>query len=241
MLQSARASISKAVRRMKKRDGGVRIKHILASAIWVVGVLAAPAIGRSQMGPGNGPGTPQTISGKHFGLDGFEMYTQDDPFQLVERVTTVRTKPDGATVTSETIRHVFRDSQGRFRVESGRMKDGVFQAREITIFDPVALIKVDFMDRATTGRLFHVQPRQLPTAEEEPAGRRAGGQIGRLQQGPSGRKQRGTPRRPSYRGGGSPGDAEENDARVGGWEPLSHGHGDLDQRGAEDSSADHSR
>jgi hypothetical protein len=107
------------------------------------------------------------ISGKHFVLDGFEMYAQGEPFQLVEQVTTERTKPDGAKATSEAIRHVFRDSQGRFRVESGHMKDGVFQAQEITIFDPVALIKVDFMDRATKGRLTHVQPRQLPTAEDD--------------------------------------------------------------------------
>jgi hypothetical protein len=142
------------------------MKHILATAIWVA-ALAAPAIGRSQMGPGNGSGTPQSISGKHFGLDGFEMYTQGEPFQLVERITTVRTKPDGTKETSESIRHVFRDSQGRFRVELGHMKDGVFQAREITIFDPVALIKVDFGAHATKGRLTHVQPRQLPTAEDD--------------------------------------------------------------------------
>ena len=146
------------------------MKHILATAIWVAGVLAAPAIGRSQMGVGNGPGTAQRISGKHFSFDGFEMYTQGQPFQLVEGVTTVRTKPDGATVTSEAVRHVFRDSQGRFRVESGHIKDGVFQAREITIFDPVALIQVNFGAHATKGRLTHVEPRQLPTAEENRQG-----------------------------------------------------------------------
>jgi hypothetical protein len=96
------------------------MNHILATAIWVAGALAAPAMGRAQMGPGNGPGTPQTISGEHFGLDGFEMYTQGEPFQLVEQLTTVRTKPDGAKATSEATKHVFRDLQGRFGWSRGR-------------------------------------------------------------------------------------------------------------------------
>ncbi len=123
-------------------------------------------MGRSQTGPGNGPETSHRISGKHFTFDDFDMYTQGEPFQLVERVTTLRTKPDGTAKTSEAIRHVFRDSQGRFRVEAGHIKDGVFQAREITIFDPVALIQVDFGAHATKGRLTRLEPRQLPTAEE---------------------------------------------------------------------------
>jgi len=143
------------------------MKYILPMVMWVAGALAAPAIGRAQMGPGNGPGTPQMMSGKHLVVDGFEMYTQGEPLQLVERVTTVRTTPDGAETISEAIRYVFRDSQGRFRLESGQMKDGVFQARTISILDPVALISVSFGAHATTGRLTHLEPRQLQTAEDD--------------------------------------------------------------------------
>jgi hypothetical protein len=115
----------------------------------------------------NGPGTPVTISGKHFGLNGIEMYTEGEPFQLVQRRTNALTLPDGTKRTSETVDHVFRDSQGRFRLESGLMKDGVFEARNITIFDPVALTSVALGAHATTGRLTHVEPRQLPTAVDE--------------------------------------------------------------------------
>lgn len=116
------------------------------------------------------------MSGTHLTLAGFEMYTQGEPFQLVQRHTGVLTLPDGTKRTSEAIDRVFRDSQGRFRSESGQMKDGVFEARMITIFDPVALIEVSFSPHGTTGRLTHIEPRQLPSADDQ---RRAAEQAGR--------------------------------------------------------------
>jgi TonB family protein len=138
------------------------MKHILATWILVAWALAAPAIGRPQVSSGNSPGTPQTMSSEPFGFDDFET-TPGEPFQLVEQLTTARTTPDGVKKNLNEIRHVFRDSQGRLRVEDGWMKDGVFKARGITILDPVALIEVD-----SQGRLIHLEPRprKLPTAED---------------------------------------------------------------------------
>jgi hypothetical protein len=122
---------------------------------------------QAQVSAVNGPGTPATISGKGFRLSGFAMYTQGEPFQLVQRHANTLTLPDGTKRTSETVDQVFRDSRGRFRLESGSMKDGVFEARNITIFDPVALVEVSFGAHATTGRLTHIEPRQFPSPEDE--------------------------------------------------------------------------
>jgi hypothetical protein len=136
--------------------------RVLFLALGGLGVSA-----HAQAVPANGPGSLQMMSGKHLGIGGFEMYTQGEPFQLVERQTTVRTLPDGTEGTSQMVRHVFRDAQARFRLESGVMKDGVFEATNITIVDPVALTSVSFGPHGTKGRLTHMEPRQLPTAEDE--------------------------------------------------------------------------
>ena len=107
------------------------------------------------------------MSGKHLALNGFDMYTQGEPFQLVEHQTTERTGPDGAIRKSDNIVHAFRDAAGRFRIESGFIKNGVFEVRNIILFDPVALTSVTFAPHGTIARLTQVEPRQLPTADDE--------------------------------------------------------------------------
>ena len=110
---------------------------------------------------------PTVISGTQFRLQGFEMYVRGEPFILVERSTHVRMGPDGTEKTSESEERVFRDEDGRFRMDAGSVKDGEFQVRRVVIFDPVALTSVAYLPQGKTARLTHVQPRTVPTAEDK--------------------------------------------------------------------------
>jgi hypothetical protein len=111
---------------------------------------------------------PVYISGRDFKIDGYPMYIIGKPFSLVEKTTTIREQSDGTSRTSESIKRFFRDSEGRFRMEGGVMKNGTFLVWATTIFDPVALTEIRFETHATTGTLRHVSPRTTPTLEEEP-------------------------------------------------------------------------
>jgi TonB family protein len=145
----------------------MKVAMILGSMVFAV--LAVSGRGVAQQG------TPVMTSGKHLEIDGFEMYTQNEPFQLIQHKTATRVWPDGIERTSETVEYVFRDSQARFRLESGSMKDGMFRPRLITLVDPVALTEIHFAPNGTAARLVHLAPRELPSesdrreAGEQPA------------------------------------------------------------------------
>ena len=116
---------------------------------------------------GTGAGKPVTISGRAYSMQGYAMYVKGAPFSLTAKRTTTAKQADGAERVQEKEERVFRDGEGRFRLDAGEMKDGKFVVRTITIFDPVALTSVTYMAGNNVGRLSEVLPRSLPTPEEE--------------------------------------------------------------------------
>lgn len=130
------------------------------------------AMGQGGLGVGSVSGTgsvPATISGIQYTLGNFPMYTQGQPFVAMETRTLVKTLDDEthSKMTNTSMERAFRDSLGRFRLESGEMKDGEWKVRLVQIFDPVALTSVSFMVGSKTARLTHVQARKERTPEEE--------------------------------------------------------------------------
>ena len=134
-------------------------------------VVAWASVGAAQtsMSNGSGGGVPATISGMEYTTGGFPMYTQGQPFELSETITTERMFADGSgqKMTSTSTNRAYRDSEGRFRLEMGVIKDGEWKVRSVQIFDPVALTSLNYMVGSKTARLTHVQPRQQRTAEDE--------------------------------------------------------------------------
>ena len=105
--------------------------------------------------------------GKSYAIEGFAMYTVDEPFTLTETLVSTRNDSRSGLLTNDAEEHAYRDSAGRFRLEVGSQKNGAFLAQRVTIFDPVALTLITFAPGSKTATLTHLGPRTLPTAEDE--------------------------------------------------------------------------
>ncbi len=140
---------------MRRRRPGCGVLA-LGAVLWAAGVQAQTAAGQ-----------PSILSGANLVLDDVPMYTQGQPFSLIEKTTRTLMLADGKTRTMVNTAHDYRDSEGRFRMEYGVEKDGAFVARRITIFDPVALTVVSFDPGGHTAVLTHVEARTSETLDEE--------------------------------------------------------------------------
>ena len=137
--------------------------------LWGLSVV----FGTQAQEPPTAVGTPVVLSGKSYALNGVPMYTQGAPFSLTVRTTRTLLQPDGTTQTHVNTAHEYRDSAGRFRLETGADEGGTFVVRRVTIFDPVALNSISFAPGGHVASLTDAQARGKATPDEEAAARRA--------------------------------------------------------------------
>ena len=150
-----------------------RLRLVIAAMVWLAGCFGGAWAQAGTNAAGvqgaavQGGGVPGSISGKFYKLQGFPMYTQGEPFALVETVVSTGKDGKGQLQTNESEEHAYRDGAGRFRLEVGVRKDGAFAVRRVTLFDPVALTQTTFTPGGTKALLTHVGVRTPATAEDE--------------------------------------------------------------------------